>query len=530
MKIKTVFGFFLALLLSSCTFDLPTFDSTSSSTSSNQSSSQSSSQISTDSEITSDSSTSNNKPKYATIFSINDLHGSLDVDTSDETSIEPGIARLKKAIESDPDYDKDSSIIVSAGDSWQGGYLSFKNKNLTDELLGDMGVKAMTIGNHEFDWGVSTIEALSETSPFPFLACNILDYNNKQVTWAKPSYSYTTPSGVKYGLIGAIGPGEESDILSSNIDGYTFTSATSYIDNEITKLKEANCDLIFLVVHDGVTDSNGYINNLGNKYNLDSGINGIIGAHTHQSEKQKVGTLPYVQAGSNSKYYGKIKTSLSTKSVVSYGSYSATSYASLPDSDLDQTIIAKINEANTSYQSLVEMNSEFDSTFRRYYELNKWIPSAMLYEAKKQGWGLSYSKNELIAVHNLAGIRSNISKGKAIRKTLFKASPFNNALKVIKNISGSTIRNWMGEDDSDKTNTTTYNCYDTESSSFDENKTYDLLTIDFLSTSNYFHIKGTQFALNTTANTDVYMPDAVLDYVEESGISVFNASDYDVRK
>lgn len=507
-------------------FALVSCDNSINLSSQNSSSSKDDSSLSSSVSNDSSSTTSYSKPAKATIFSINDLHGSIDKDSDLK---EPGVARLKKAIESDSDYDPDSSIIVSAGDSWQGGYLSFQEKTITDKVLGYLGVKAMTIGNHEWDWGVDTIKTLASSSPFPFLACNIIDEStNKPISWASPSYSYATNSGVKFGLIGAIGPGEESDILSTYVKGYTFSSSLSYIDTELAKLKKDGCDLIYLVVHDGVSNTNGYVTSLGNHYSYADGISGIIGGHTHTSDRQMVNSLPYVQAGCNSKYYSKITSYLDSKKVNNYGTVSAESYLDVQDSELDQNIISAINTANTTYQANESMNVDFDYTFRRYYELNKWVPDSMIFNAKSYGWGKASGGNEIMAVHNLGGIRANIPAGYATRKKLFKTNPFNNTIVVIKDVSGSSIRKWIGQDDSSKSNTTKYDCYDTETGAFSTSNTYDLITINFLSLSDYFSISGTQYPLKQTDNKEVTMPDAIINYVTNSGIKTFKKAEYSV--
>ena len=79
--------------------------------------------------------TSGNKPKTVTVFSINDIHGSLEpyIDP-DYGNKELGIARLAYAIKNDEDYDPNTSIILSSGDSWQGGYLAHEDRSLTDKL------------------------------------------------------------------------------------------------------------------------------------------------------------------------------------------------------------------------------------------------------------------------------------------------------------------------------------------------------------------------------------------------------------
>ena len=471
-------------------------------------------------------STSENKykPKEMTVYSINDLHGSLDFDKNNS---ELGIARLKYAIEHDSDYNPDTSIILCGGDSWQGGYYSFVDKPVTANLLDKLGVKAMAIGNHEWDWGVSTMQELQTYSSFPHLACNIIDKStSKQVSWAVPSTSILTPGGLKLGVIGAIGVGQESDIKKSIVEGYTFSADKVYIENEVTKLQKDNCDLIVMLIHDSPNSGNNYISSIATI----PGISGIFGAHTHQFEQQLVGSLPFVQAGSNSKGYAKIVFNVQTKSYKRF-SYSNcySQYNNVSEDKLDQEILKILKDEEETYEGNKGMGIYFDSTFSRYNHLYKWVTKAMIFQAQRQRWGSSFSGNELIAIHNPSGIRNNIPAGEVTRNILFKASPFNNNVVVVENVSGSDVIKFMGNDLSGRTNITEYEAYCTETDTpVSVSKTYDVVIIDYLSCQSYFlrYIKGEQKKLDKANNKDIAIPSLIVDYALSCGVRTFKASDY----
>lgn len=467
------------------------------------------------------------KAELITIFSINDLHGSLEENTS---SKELGLAKLDYAIKHDIDYDPNTSIIISCGDSWQGGYLAHEEKSITDELLGEMGVECMVVGNHEFDWGIDTIKDLKKVSPFPFLACNIKNPNGRT------TYDLSDPSiviekrGVKVGIIGAIGAGEASSISTSALANYGFSSSTDLINTEITKLNQQGCDLVVMAVHDSAeSDGSGYVNSIANTFDSTK-IQGIFGAHTHQFENLNVGTnkIPFVQAGCNSKGYAKMSFSVKQKKVIEKSYNNAyNSYHSIETSKLNQTIVNKLTEASSKYKSK-EVIATFQGEFRRYYELNKFIPETMLSEAKRYGWK---KNNPMIGLHNLSGIRSNIPSGQATRDILFKCEPFDNKVLVIQNVPGSSLSKLIGEVKDN--HQSTYYAYTTEDdSSFDSSLTYDVVTIDFVSEGNYWTrnigaaSKFPQHNIDKSTDQKRYILDVMIDYIIHSPSKTFKASDY----
>jgi 2',3'-cyclic-nucleotide 2'-phosphodiesterase (5'-nucleotidase family) len=489
MKQKIWLFLTLSLFLTSCQFighlSSPTQDSsflsgkTSSSLSSSSdtvssaisgSSSQEGSAFS--SSVSGSSSGTSALPSSVTIYSLNDLHGSL---RENEDGGELGVARLSYAIHHDADYDPSTSLILCGGDSWQGGYLSYMDKSLTDKCLSDLGVEAMTIGNHEFDWGWQTIEAQSKVSPYPYLACNILDYSGNQATWCKPS-TEITKGGIKYGVVGAIGADEASSIASGKMGDYSFSSSTTLVKNEVDKLYQDGCQIIVFLVHDAYDST--YTVSLGDTFSLENDhVSGIFGGHSHQFNSEIVGNLPYVQGGSNSKGYCKMKFSTKTGGLLakSYVTASSTDF-SVSDAALDSRILNLIDTAVTQYQP-DQVLAHFDQDFRRYYELSKFIPTAMNSVVTKYGYTTTRT---LLGLHNLSGIRSVIPAGDVTMDDLYKTSPFDNKIKIIENVRGSEISRVLGTV-SDSNNTKYYAYATSDGTSFSTSTYYDVVTIDFVS-------------------------------------------------
>lgn len=463
-------------------------------------------------------------PNQVTVFSINDLHGSIEMA---ENYTEPGLARLEYAIKHDADYDPESSLIISAGDSWQGGYLSYEDKYLTDILLSDLGIKAMALGNHEFDWGTDMLETLSNASPFPILGANVKDENGNRPSFLKPS-TIVDIGSVRYGIIGTIGSELESDISTSSLGGYSFDDNLSYIDTEITSLKNQDCDIIVLAVHDDAKSD--YVTSIGAKY-TSRDLAGIFGGHSHSFQNQMVGNLPYVQARSNSWGYSKMTFNTSDQSLVSkryVDLHKDASIYSLTDDQLNQDIVSKISLANQKYHGDITL-ATFQGNFTRSKHLRKFIPDAMVKVADGYGWGKNHGGHELIAIQNLGGIRADLFSGPICYKDVFKVSPFDNEVRVSTNVSGSKISKLLGT--IKDTHTSSYYAFSTQTkTAFSSTKTYDVVTIDYVSTGSYWNNsigKSTvQYNFDKADDSIVYARDAIVKFMMMEKSGVFNAADY----
>ena len=120
-------------------------------------------------------------PVKVTLLFFNDLHGHLlpfKVKT-DKGKIEVGgiarISTLVNKIRYENNKRGINTFVVIAGDILQGTPMSSIFKGQPDvECLNVIGVSAMTVGNHEFDFGVKNFLKLKKMASFPFLSSNIV--------------------------------------------------------------------------------------------------------------------------------------------------------------------------------------------------------------------------------------------------------------------------------------------------------------------------------------------------------------------
>ncbi len=208
-------------------------------------------------------------------YSVNDLHGKFD-DTYANMGVDELTAYLRNA-----QTQNSNTVLLSAGDMWQGSAESnFTKGNIITEWMNDLGFAAMTIGNHEFDWGESYIEANEELARFPFLALNIYDKaTDKRVDYCDASVMLER-GGANIGIIGAIGDCY-SDIAVEQSSGVYFKTGdelTALVKEESSKLRSAGADIIVYVIHD--SENAGYAHydeSLSNGF-----VDLVFEGHTHQ--------------------------------------------------------------------------------------------------------------------------------------------------------------------------------------------------------------------------------------------------------
>ena len=115
------------------------------------------------------------------IYSVNDFHGAFSYSKDDEQT---GFSRIATYLLNKKE-ENPFTVIVSAGDMWQGGIESNKTKGkIVNEAMNIATFDAMTLGNHEFDWGEEVIKENASLAEFPFLGSNLTYSSNDE----RPSY------------------------------------------------------------------------------------------------------------------------------------------------------------------------------------------------------------------------------------------------------------------------------------------------------------------------------------------------------
>ena len=221
--------------------------------------------------------------KKITILHTNDVHSHIEPFSPEHSEFpnQGGFERRSTLVNSIRNNNP-NTLLFDAGDIFQGTpYFNFFNGELEFKLMSLLKYDAVTIGNHDFDNGITGLYEQMPKASFDFLISNY-DFSNTVLEGKTKNYKIYNKSGIK---IGVFGLGIELEGLVTK-DLYKETKYLNPIEisRDISnKLKfEENCDLIICLSHLGYK-----YDNLPDRicdYNLakkSNHIDLIIGGHTH---------------------------------------------------------------------------------------------------------------------------------------------------------------------------------------------------------------------------------------------------------
>lgn len=372
------------------------------------------------------------KPIEIKILHINDFHGRLQpyiVKSISETIPVSGGAYLSYLINEERSKNPDGTILLSAGDMFQGTPISniFKGEPVI-KMMNYLKFDAMTIGNHEFDWGQELLQTWIKNSNFPYLASNILKDGN-YLPNVKP-YVILERKGIKIAIIGLTTPETAYIVKPDYVKDLTFVEPDKVLPNLIKEVRDKGAQLIVVLSHLGYDADKKLAENV-------QGIDVIVGGHSHTVVTKPTivrGTI-IVQAGYNGIYLGvlDLKVQPETGIILDF----------TKENELKTVFAGPENKYDTEVANLIETyNSQLKEEFskvvgetlvdlvRNYNEesnVGNAICDAMLEASKAQ-----------IAFQNSGGIRIDIPKGKITMEQVYSLLPFDNVL-VEMDLTGKDI-------------------------------------------------------------------------------------------
>lgn len=249
------------------------------------------------------------------IFETTDIHGSL-FDIKDG-EVYYSMAYISDKVNDYRNADNSNVILLDSGDLYQGNsYSTLLQGESIAAMLDVMEYDAVSVGNHEFDWGIETVIDSDGTirsydivsyegeGKTPVINSNII--NNDEalfypyVILEKAAFSKEGSSiPVSVAVIGV------ADEYSSSIMDSRFRALGYVVDSDIKKSeelaetlrREMKCDAVIALVH---SDAEVFAKRLSD----DSQFDIVIGGHSHifKAGRAKNGIV-YIEGGSNAKGY-----------------------------------------------------------------------------------------------------------------------------------------------------------------------------------------------------------------------------------
>ncbi len=373
------------------------------------------------------------------ILYTNDVHCSIDK--------ELGYAQLAGCKEKF-EQEGNAVLTVDAGDYVQGGPIGTVSKGAyTIDIMNKVPYDVATLGNHEFDYGMSQLKRNLDKAEFPIVCCNLIDEATKEPML--PAYQIFDKSGKKIAFVGVTTPATLSSsnpaefkdstgkLIYSFCQDNTGTALYEQVQKSVDEAREKGADYVILLSHLGVGDVTAPWMSTDVIINT-TGIDAVIDGHSHtvlesETVKNKAGrNVVLTQTGAQFENIGvmtitpqgTIKTELKNTS-----------------EELDTQVQAYIDEILSGFQAdmarkigtsdvtLVVNDPETGERIVRNAETNAGDFCA---DACRFVTGAE------IAICNGGGVRSEVNKGDLTYGDIINLHPFANTVSVME-VTGQMI-------------------------------------------------------------------------------------------
>lgn len=369
------------------------------------------------------------------IYYLNDTHGSF---IRDDKNYEAGMAYLSTYLKDKKNNNPNNTLILSGGDMFQGGFESNETKGqIMVDAMNIIGFDAMTLGNHEFDWGEDNMKNIISNLRCDVISCNTFYRDGSSLDYISP-FTIIDKGDLRVGIIGGAKENMGSSITGSISDEFYFPNAINYVKDYSDTLRlNYNCDIIIASFHEGGYEGvSGYphayesLTEISSKTSLKY-VDAMFFAHDHLVKSGVCNNVPYLESGSNGKYIGELTLSLSGISSYHVDSHNIevnNAYSLTKNLLPDENILA----LNDKYKDIIGDPDEIIYNFANFYysdDFTEIVSRSLL-------WFTNYysayfdDKHVYFASHNTGGVRSNINPGPFTKRDLIKVFPFDNDLCI----------------------------------------------------------------------------------------------------
>lgn len=340
-----------------------------------------------------------------TVFHTNDIHASID-----------DFGRISQYLNTER-ANADHSLYLDAGDIFSGNpVVDLMDGIPMIELLNELNLDLLTIGNHEFDYGQEIFQNRRNESNFNWIAGNM-----RVVDPSIPIEPVRANEIFYFGdvSVGVIGVTQAPPATApSGIQGLAFDPYIATMEQYRSLRDEV--DILIALNHIGFAEDVRMAEAL-------DFFDVIIGGHSHTTlpVPEVVNGTPIAQSGSNANNIGVLEITLNEET----GEVSV-------DGRLQP--VSELTEVNPSVQSMIDQyNAETDELLDNVigYTVNDLERDAR--------WEMDVSLGNLItdalrnfadtdvAITNNGGIRVGISAGEITSRDIFTVDPFGNVVTII---------------------------------------------------------------------------------------------------
>ena len=395
--------------------------------------------------------------KDISIIYTSDIHSVID-NVIDEESIETSLGYAKVAAYKKNLEANNYVALVDSGDYLQGEFISTISKGkYIMEAINEMHYDVLTLGEHEFDYGMDTLQTRLNEFNGDVVSCNI-SYTGKKENKLNIVQPYVIK---KYGIkkvafLGITSPktlttSDPRNFMEDEETVYDFGGTTkeefySLIQSNIDKCKKAGADYIIALSHLGSLESCSPFSSI-DVINNTSGVTAFLDGHSHNDlpwttykNKDNIDTY-LVNTGYKLKEFASITIKIDGSIAYDY----IDKYEEV-DTDIDTFVKSLQAKAKQDGEKVItnidiDLNGELAITQTRETPLGDLVADAFRYGADAD-----------IGVVNGGAIRHGLNQGNVTYEQIMNIHPFANQLTK-KKTTGSKIRDYLEFASKDVTDT-----------------------------------------------------------------------------
>ncbi len=231
-----------------------------------------------------------------TLLHTSDIHGHIyPFDYFRNQTADIGLARIA-TLTQQVRQEGQPVLLLDAGDTIQGSALAYyhhrRNPGPRDpmmKVMSKLGFDAMTVGNHEFNFGMDVIKKSSAEASFPWLSANIVKQED-QTPYFTP-YLVKELDGVRLGILGLTTPNIPNWETPENYAGLEFLDTVDVARRYVPLLREEEkVDAVIVLTHQalerdpatGSSNRTEYENQVYRLITQVAGIDVVLMGHAHR--------------------------------------------------------------------------------------------------------------------------------------------------------------------------------------------------------------------------------------------------------
>ena len=372
--------------------------------------------------------TSVNTVREITILYTNDEHGWMAGQEDDA-----GAAQLMDLWRTAEGYQPDGNfLLLSGGDMWTGPAIStwFQGESMA-EVMNAMGYDAAAVGNHEFDFGLDTLQTRAAESDFPFLSANMRyksDGTTPEDLGIRP-YIIVSVNDVQVGIIGLTTTSTPVTTNPVNVAEFDFIAYETALREVVPQVRAEGAEMIVVPGHICQAELEALAEDV-----ADLGIQLLGGGHCNELFATEMNDIVLLEGGTALASYAYATFQFDTESdivvAVEYGVHSNSGGEADPTID---SIVSRWQE-----EADVELNRTIGYSEQGLAQRSQEMQSLIT-----ESWLWAYPTAD-VAITNLGGMRADLPPGDITLADIVGVMPFDNVIVELQ-LTGEQLEVMLGQ-------------------------------------------------------------------------------------